>query len=111
MARKSPSERLHALADLYHQRNMIYGDKYLTSSGKFLSALFPDGLKLKTEEEWGRFYLFLHIVSKLDRYATNLKSGGHEDSLDDTAVYCMMLREYDDEVRTDRRQEENREDQ
>jgi hypothetical protein len=61
-----------------------------------LEALFPDGITLDDPVEWGRMYLLLQIINKIDRYATNLKRGGHVDSMRDTAVYAAMLIEYDE---------------
>src|SRR5215813_2887986 len=97
MRKSSPSERLRALAKLYRERNKIYGDNYIYS-GHFLSGLFPYGLLLKTPDEFRRFYMFVHMISKLDRYARAVSRGeGHADSLDDLAVYAMMTQETDDD--------------
>jgi hypothetical protein len=43
--------------------------------------------------------VFVQIVGKLTRYAEQFTSGGHEDSLDDTAVYSMMMKELDLEAK------------
>lgn len=96
---KTVPERLKALGALYADRNAQYKDNY-KRFGAILLAIFPDGLILKTEEDFNRFSLFLQIVHKITRYAPSIGSGGHPDSLDDTAVYAQMLSEYDDEVRT-----------
>ena len=90
------SDRLMALSRLFAAKNRVYGNKYLGATGRFLAALFPDGLTLECEEDWGRLYLLMHILTKIDRYCTNFANGGHDDSLDDMAVYSMMLREYDE---------------
>jgi len=37
------------------------------------------------------------MYSKLSRYCMNLQNGGHQDSLDDLAVYAMLARECDEE--------------
>jgi len=95
--RKTPSERLRALAKLYQQRNKVYGDNYLMS-GHLLMALFPKGLTISTPEEFRRLYMFIHMLSKLDRYSRAVARGeGHPDSLDDLSVYSQMTRETDDE--------------
>jgi hypothetical protein len=57
--------------------------------------MFPEGLTLKTEEEFNRFAIFLQIIHKNSRYANSMLSGGHADSLDDITVYAQMLREFD----------------
>jgi hypothetical protein len=90
-------DRLMKLADLYKQRNALYKDNY-KRFGKILVQLFPDGLHLKTEEDFNRMAIFLQVVHKITRYAQNATAGGHEDSLDDMAVYAQMLAEYDNDV-------------
>jgi len=90
------SDRLMALSRLFAAKNRVYGNKYLGATGRFLAGLFSNGLLVEGEEDWGRLYLLMHILTKIDRYATNFKRGGHSDSLDDIAVYAMMLREYDE---------------
>lgn len=88
-----------ALADLgaiYKQRNAIYGNNYKLF-GHAMTALFPDGITIKTEEDWNRLSLFLHCADKLSRYAASFKQGGHVDSLDDLSVYAQMLQEVDGE--------------
>lgn len=89
-------DRLIKLADLYKQRNALYGDNY-KRFGKILFQMFPNGLTLKLEEDFNRIALFVQIVHKVTRYAQQLEEGGHEDSLDDMAVYAQMLAEYDGE--------------
>ena len=91
---KSVPQALRDLGELYEERNKMYKNNYL-NFGKQLVALFPDGLTLRTEEEFNRFALFMQLVHKLSRYAHSLLNGGHDDSLDDTSVYAQMLREYD----------------
>jgi hypothetical protein len=39
--------------------------------------------------------LLVQIMSKLSRYCANFNQGGHEDSLDDLAVYSVLLQEVD----------------
>jgi hypothetical protein len=91
---KSVPEALSELGELYWQRNALYGDNY-KFFGKVLLGLFPNGLHLRTEEDFNRFGVFVQIVSKVSRYAQTFSDGGHGDSLDDTSVYAMMLRELD----------------
>lgn len=93
---KSVPQALADLGKLFEERNALYKDNY-KNFGKTLMGLFPNGITLKTAEEFNRFALFLQIVHKQSRYAQNVTSGGHADSLDDISVYAQMLREYDDE--------------
>lgn len=100
MARSNPrpDERLHALADLFASRNAEYGDTF-NHFGALGMALFPDGLTLETEEEWGRFGVLMMVMSKVQRIAANFKKGGHPDSNDDLAVYSQMLAFVDEGAR------------
>lgn len=92
-------QSLRSAADLFEQRNKIYGDNFI-HFGKVMKGIFPRGLELQTEEEFNRFCIFVQVVSKATRYGQSFKRGGHRDSLDDTSVYSMMLAEYDQETRT-----------
>ena len=92
-------ENLSRIAEIYKERNALYGDNY-KHFGRTLIGMFPQGLALNTEEEFNRFALFLNILHKLTRYARSINSAGHGDSLDDMAVYAMMLRETDDDSTT-----------
>jgi hypothetical protein len=85
---------LNDAAAIYKQRNLIYGDSY-KKFGKVMFVLFPDGVSAKGEDDLNRLGVLNMIVSKLMRYANNFSMGGHDDSLDDIAVYAMMLKELD----------------
>lgn len=85
---------LHAAADIFEERNKVYGDNFL-HFGKTMAGIFPRGLKLETEEEFNRFCIFVQVVSKATRYGQSFKRGGHQDSLDDISVYSQMLAEID----------------
>ena len=87
---------LEAKAKIYAERNKLYGDNY-KRFGLIMTALFPEGLTLKTVKDHNRFGVFVQIVAKLTRYGENFTRGGHDDSLDDNAVYSMMLKELDNE--------------
>lgn len=91
-------EKLRALAGLYEERNKLYGDNY-KRFGDIMHALFPDGLTIQTPQEWNRLGVFVQIISKSTRYAALFNAWGHKDSLDDSAVYAMMLSELDEEDR------------
>jgi hypothetical protein len=91
---KSVPQALNDLGALYEERNALYKDNY-KNFGKTLVGLLPDGITLKTEEEFNRFAIFMQMVHKQSRYAHSILSGGHPDSLDDISVYSQMLREYD----------------
>jgi len=89
----SVPEELAALANLYKERNKVYGDNYL-HAGAALMALFPNGYTLETPTDFGRMALFIHMFTKLTRIAQELPRGNvHFDSCKDIAVYSMMLQE------------------
>jgi hypothetical protein len=93
--------RLRAAADLYEERNRVYGSDYL-EHGQLMMALFgPLGMTLVTAEDFARYNLFKMVVAKTARYAKNFFTGGHADSLDDISVYAQMLREVDDKIKGD----------
>lgn len=95
-------EALRKAAAIYEERNALYGDNY-KHFGKVWTALFPDGTYYNgTEDEVttaNRLGILVQIVSKLTRYCAQFDNGGHADSLDDLAVYAMMLQELDAEAK------------
>ena len=88
-------------ADIFRKRNAVYGNNYL-NVGKCFIGLFPDGIELKTEDDFNRFHIFMLGVVKLTRYANNWKNGGHLDSSDDAMVYLAMLSSIDEEIKSRR---------
>lgn len=89
---------LRSAANLYEERNAIYGDNYKRFGATMLS-LFPDGLTLNDAANWNRLGILVQMVAKLTRYAPNFNRGGHNDSLDDLTVYSMMLMELDSDAK------------
>ena len=86
-------------AELFKKRNAVYGDNYL-NIGKIFLGLFPNGLLLKTEDDFNRFHIFMLGVVKDTRYCNNWSSGGHADSVDDATVYRAMLASIDEDIRS-----------
>jgi len=82
-------EILEKAAETYRQRNAIYGDNY-KEHGRLMAALFPNGLTLKTEEDWIRFGVLHMCIHKVGRYCN---ANGHKDSAHDLSVYAAMLEE------------------
>lgn len=95
---KTVPEMLRAAAAIYEQRNKLYGDNY-KRFGPIMALLFPDGIELNGGDDFNRFGVFVQMIAKCTRYAEQFSRGGHEDSLDDLAVYTMMLQELDNELR------------
>lgn len=100
--KKFVPEQLRAAATIYEQRNKLYGDNYLRF-GHVMAILFPAGLTLKTPDDFNRYGILTQIVSKQTRYAAQFNAGGHDDSLDDSSVYSMMLKEVDHLTRKKRK--------
>jgi|TARA_R110002096_G_scaffold404993_4_gene602906 hypothetical protein len=93
-----PDESLEELANLYRQRNQLYGDNY-KNFGNVVSSLFPDGIHVDGASNINRLSVLFHIIDKVTRYIANFNDGGHEDSLDDISVYSQMLKELDNDQR------------
>jgi len=72
-------------ADIYEERNKLYGDNY-KHFGKVMRGMFPTGATLITEEDWTRIGIFIQAVSKMTRYGQSFERKGHPDSLDDCSV-------------------------
>jgi hypothetical protein len=95
---KTVPELLRKSAKIYEQRNKVYGDTY-KRFGKVMTGLFPTGMRCNSEEDFNRMGCLVQVVGKLVRYSAQFDRFGHEDSLEDLAVYTMMLQELDDEMR------------
>ena len=81
---KSPAKILEGMADTFDERNKVYGDNGKLF-GEVVTSLFPNGVVLKTEEDYNIWHLFELLVVKITRFANSeLK---HQDSIRDTASY------------------------
>lgn len=96
---KDVADRLTELANIFKDRNKLYKDNYRTT-GAVIKSMFPDGVFLRTEEEFNRFYLFVMLIHKMTRAFKAFPYKSHDDSLDDLAVYSQLLRDYDDSLDT-----------
>jgi len=83
----------------YSERRATYGEKGYLKQGGTMALLFPDGLVLKTEEDFNRYYLVTMAFTKLLRYCRNINNGGHQDSAHDLGVYAFLLEEFDSFVK------------
>jgi hypothetical protein len=84
----NPAQVLHDMAETYEERNKVYGDNY-KRVGAVMTAMFPDGVQLKTEEDFNRWHLFELKIVKLTRFANSGLL--HKDSIHDDAVYSAMV--------------------
>lgn len=85
---KTPDQILADMAATYKERSASYGDNWL-KLGNVMQAMFPDGLTLKTPEDWNKFHLWFLSLIKMTRLAETKFS--HQDSAHDNAVYAAML--------------------
>lgn len=79
---------LEQMLATFKERNLLYGENYL-ALGRTMVAMFPDGIVLKTEEDFIKFHFLDWMLGKLTRYARN--GCTHEDSILDASVYGAML--------------------
>lgn len=93
---KAP-ESLRSAAAIYEERNKLYGDNYKKFGG-WAHPLLDGNIDIKSPSDLNRFGILIQMLSKLSRYVENFNSGGHDDSLDDLAVYTMMLKELDNDL-------------
>lgn len=84
------------LMRIHSDRHRSYGLNYLTF-GKVFSRLFQDQSPagVTSEKDWNRLAILNHIVNKLTRYCSSWPEPGDSDSLDDLAVYALILKEID----------------
>jgi hypothetical protein len=94
---RTTDQVLDDAARTYRERHPIYGRNWHKVGGA-LAAMFPEGITLRTPEDFTRFYLFVLQIMKQTRYAHNFASGGHSDSALDTVVYSAMLAAIDEEI-------------
>ena len=87
---KHPADLLVEAAELFAERNSVYGDTW-KDIGKTMQSLFPNGITLKTAEEFSRYASVQLCVIKIERYCVNFKKGGHFDSVRDLKVYAAIL--------------------
>lgn len=81
-------EMLAEMAATFKERSATYHSNYLIV-GEMLAALYPDGITLKTPDDFIRFHFVDWTIGKLSRWANT--GMAHEDSIKDAAVYTTML--------------------
>jgi hypothetical protein len=80
---------LEELAGRFRERNGKYKDNW-RNLGDVMVALYPDGITLRTHEDFVKFHLLEWTIGKLTRYV-NSDDG---DSIEDGAVYMAMIGSY-----------------
>ena len=86
--KKNAADILADMAETFRERNKVYGDNY-KRVGDVMVALFPEGVELKTQEDFNTWHLFELMIVKLTRFANS--SLTHVDSIHDCAVYAAMV--------------------
>ncbi len=89
------ANELRNKATLFQERAAVYGDNYMRFGHIMKQLLHVQMLDPMDPHAMNRLGIFVQIVSKLTRYGENFTNGGHNDSLDDIAVYAMMLKQLD----------------
>jgi len=77
---------------IMNEKKKIYGHSYLTY-GKIMNILFPEGIKIESEDDWNTIGVFNMILEKVIRLSNNLfdKKNIPLDSSEDLIVYAAML--------------------
>jgi multimeric flavodoxin WrbA len=93
MSKRKPSKLkvpdiLNAQIATFIERNTQYGDNW-ENMGKIVSGLFPNGVDLRTADDFVKWHLFEWAIGKLSRFANSGMT--HLDSLHDAAVYITMV--------------------
>jgi hypothetical protein len=90
----SPPTKLSAAAALFSEREQLYGANY-ERVGAALSTFFPNGVRLRSPQDFTRYHVLTTMVAKLGRYMFNWSSG-HPDSIEDLIVYAAILAALDE---------------
>lgn len=80
---------MEKMRDTYLERRAEYGPSE-QRFGALMLAAFPEGLTLRTKEDWVRYGLLHQIFSKLSRY-TDKFHAPHLDTIHDIGPYAAML--------------------
>jgi len=87
------------LESMFEKKNSDYGNSF-SKFGQICHVLFPDGIKLESEEDFVKFGLFSNILTKLNRLANlefNKKGDSNfesiSDTCDDLSVYSQILKQ------------------
>jgi len=93
---RSPAEILRENAQLFEEKNVEHGNTF-ENIGFHFEKLFPDGVALKTANDFNVFYNFIQAFSKIGRLASSVFNPEkllHESYLDsskDLQCYAAML--------------------
>lgn len=85
---KTADQILEEMASTFRERNAVYGNNF-DNLGKAMAAIFPNGVTLRTAEDFVRWHLFELQMVKLTRFANSGLT--HPDSIHDAGVYAAMV--------------------
>lgn len=85
---KTVPELLRSMANTFEERNAGYKDNFKVV-GAVMEALFPNGVELKTADDYNRWHLFELMIVKMTRFTNSGLT--HKDSIHDSAIYAAMV--------------------
>lgn len=91
----TPVSELLSGVETFHDRNKTYGDSYLRF-GAFAAALFPNGITIRTLEDWNAFGVLVQMISKMIRLCEGWDRPTAKPTVDsnhDLMVYSAILKE------------------
>ncbi len=89
---QTPDKVLHRAAEAFLKKNKEYGSAYLRH-GEVIAQFFPEGITLKTPNDFFKFHMFNMDIMKSNRIASNLvKKKNHSDSWLDKMTFSSMVK-------------------
>lgn len=83
---------LEEMAELFRERNIKYGDNW-EKVGHMFMTLFPNGIEIKTSNDFIKFHFLGWVFGKFSRWVNNGLDGS-DDSLRDAVVYMAMIQAF-----------------
>jgi hypothetical protein len=93
---------LEEMAETFRKKNTQYGDNW-EKVGHMFVTLFPDGMMLRTYEDFVKFHFISWIIGKLSRWSYDES----DDSLHDAGVYISMFQAFSKMVNEDEHENED----
>jgi hypothetical protein len=87
----SVNQILEKAAEFFIEKNAGYGDAYKRQP-KILFEMLGK-IELNNVDDYERFLRVTSVITKLNRYCTSFKEGGHLDSAADLVIFSAMLQE------------------
>lgn len=87
-------ESLNSLIKIRQERQGVYNG-IENRRAEVITGLFGGYPEITNDLDLNRYGIYMKMVEKMIRYANNFYDGGHDDSLDDIAIFSQMLKEMD----------------